>query len=821
MVSGMFKSYLLIAFRVLTSNKLFSMVNILGLSTGLCITLLIVLFVQYELSYEHQYSDYQNIYRVERNFLNGKEVGLALATNAPQSGPLILSDFKEVHDMTRILRTNMSVAIDDLHLVEEDMGLADGNVLHFFGIQLLEGDINSALSKPGSLIVSKSTAEKYFGEKNPVGQQILLSGSYLATVTGVFEDLPRNTHIKLNAIAPIRLIVELYGEHELENWGANSYYTYIKVDDNFNPNSFNEKLPEFIDKHLSKNAHEWTSMSIQKLADIHLYSNKQMEFSQNGSIGVVITFISIAFCVLLIACINFINLSTARSILRAKEVGVRKALGADKTQLVIQFLCESILLTTIAMILALGMAEWLTPHFSKLIDRNISLDTFVSVKGAFVLLFSILVVGALAGSYPALYLSKFNPVTVLRGKTSGSSSTAIVRKFLVVFQFTISICLIIATAIIYSQLKYVKNTELGYDRENNIIAVVPRNLPLWETYLPFKEQLLQHDSISSVTISSRVPTNDLLDGSLYYSSDLPAVEENFKDLRDVKVGYSFFEHYGVELVAGRFFSEDYNDIDVDFDKETRRENSFGNIIINESALSKLGFADPGEAIGKVVVQVSDSSNKSVRWTVVGVVKDINFASMRAEKGAIAFTPITSYDQKIVSIKYKPDTEYEVLSVVNTSWSTIAAGYALALEFLEDRFISMYRDENRQAIVFSIFAMLAVLVATLGLFGLVSFSTERRSKEIAVRKIMGASISDIILLLTTDFSRLILLANVIAWPIAYILMRQWLSKFVYAVPISPSIFILSSIAVLFFAWFILVTQTSKIANSKPVNALRTE
>ena len=817
----MLRNYLMVAFRVLTANKLFSFINILGLTIGLSVFILIAMFVNYELSYDKQYSDHEEIYRVERNFLDGNEISLALATNAPPVAPLLNQDFDEVKSATRILRDSLPVVIGELRLMEDSFGLVDSNVFDFFGLEFVRGDVQSALNNPTSVVLSESTAQRYFANQDPMGKSFLVSGTYPVIVTGVFKDLPKNTHLKLNVLGSIKIIENMYGVGALDNWGANSYYTYIKVQPGFEIDRLVGKFPEFLSKHLSEGANDWTSMSATKLTDIHLHSAKEMEFTTNGSMSVVIVFSAIAFCVLLIACINFMNLSTARSILRAKEVGVRKTLGASRGQLIIQFLCESIVLTTIAMVISIGILEWVLVYFTQLIERDLSLSEFANLDGAMFVIGTIIIVGGIAGSYPAFYLSRFNPINILSGQTAGSKSANYIRKILVVGQFSVSICLIIATAIVFAQMEYAKTKELGYERVNNLTSSMPRKAPLWETYLPLKEQLLTNPIIESVTLSSRIPTEELLDGSGYISADQAMVVENFKDLRDVKIDYSFFEHYKINLVAGRLFSEEHSDRNVVRPTKEKPHGS-GNVVLSEKAAKAFGFLNAENAVGKIIIQpLAPKLSSTIRWTIVGVVSDIYFSSLHAEKGAILYSPIGPNDLRTLSIKYKAAAESEVIPLMNSLWSEIAPNFVLSHEFMEDRFSAMYKDEERQAIVFTTFSFLAIVIAILGLYGLVSFSTERRSKEIAIRKVMGAKVRDIVLLLTKDFTKLILVSNLIAWPLAYYLMSSWLEKFTYAVSIEAGTFIISSAIVLLISWGILTAQTSYVARGRPVRALRYE
>jgi putative ABC transport system permease protein len=526
----------------------------------------------------------------------------------------------------------------------------------------------------------------------------------------------------------------------------------------------------------------------------------------------------VALVVLLIACINFMNLTTARSTQRAREVGVRKVVGAKRSQLIVQFLGESVLLTALAMLLAVALVEIILPFFASFLEKPLTFS-LANAQMLGVLVAGVVVVGLLAGSYPAFYLSQFRPAEVLKGNASGSGSV-LLRKVLVVFQFSTSIALLIATGVVVAQMQYAKNIDLGYDKSRNIVSSLPYFADLWDTYEPLKAELEAHPDILSVVYSSRVPGMRNLDGSGYIAEGLQATMDNVQGISDIKVDYQWFDHYGVEFLAGRPFRENERRVE---EPTEERPVTQGAAILNESGARRFGWT-PEEAVGKIIRQpLSRDLDRFVDREVVGVIPDIHFASLHNEMKATVYAePNGNYGRRI-SVKVAPGDPQDAISHLESVWARILPAEPLQWEFLDDSFDALYRSEGRQAQLFGMFAGLAIFVAVLGLFGLASFTTERRTKEIGIRKVMGASVSDIVLLLTSDFTKLVLLANLVAWPVAYYFMSDWLNRFVYRAPFADWawLFIASAVAALVAAWVTIGVQAGKAARSRPVLALRYE
>ena len=812
----MLKNYLQIAFRNIVGNPLFSTINIIGLAIGLACCIIITLFVRYETSFDQHWQNADRIHRVTRDFFSNN---LRLANIAPPIAPLLKQDYPEIEDITRLMSLGRAAfTVDETTVNDETAIIADGNVFEFFNIDFVEGNAETALASPTNIVLSERAAARYFGSENPLGKTINVAGQADFSVTGVFRDLPDNTHMAFEMVMPIEIIPMVLGENELESWGSNNYYTYLRLPPGYDADELEAKFVDFIIKYRGEDAPDGTAINLQPLTDIHLTSNRDAEWRTNGSLAVVYTFSAVALVVLLIACVNFMNLTTARSTQRAKEVGIRKVVGADRGQLIVQFLGESVLLTAVAMLLAVALVELVLPTFSGFLEKPLSFS--LADPGTLAILtLGTIVVGLLAGSYPAFYLSHFRPAAVLKGATA-SGGSSLLRRSLVVFQFATSIVLLIATGVVMAQMHYARTADLGYEKERNLIHSLPFFTDLWELYTPLKIELESHPDIESVVYSSRVPSQQNLDGSGYIAAGTQAVMENVMGISDIKVDWQWFDHYDVEFLAGRPFRE--NEMKIDQPSE---ENPVVNAvaILNESAARRFGWT-PEEAVGKVV---RDLRNREMtQWIdreVVGVIPDIHFSSLHDEmKATIYAEPNPNYGRNI-SVKLAPGDHSAAIEHFEQTWNRMVPNDPVNWQFLDDRFDARYRAEARQARMFAVFAAFAIFVATLGLFGLASFTTERRTKEIGIRKVMGASAPDIVMLLTSDFTKLVLLANVIAWPIAYYLMSQWLTRFVYKAPFSDWawLFLASAVLALAAAWLTIALQAGRAATARPVMALRYE
>ncbi|MEL7450741.1 MAG: FtsX-like permease family protein [Pseudomonadota bacterium] len=812
----MFRNYLTIAWRNIVGNPLFSIINVVGLAIGLACCIMITVFVRYETSYDKHWPNADRIHRVTRDFFSND---LKLAAVAPPIAPLLASDFPIIEDVTRFLNPGqVSIAIDGQLFREELFAIADPNAFEFFDLVFIEGDPATALTAPTNLVMTRRAAERYFGTVNAVGKSMNFMGQIDLTVTGIIEDLPPNVHFEFEMLGSMTAVPLMMGADQMENWGSNNYYTYLRLPPGADPDALESQFPAFLDKHRGEGDSEGNSLNLQAITDIHLHSNRDAEWRANGSAGVVYTFSAVALIVLLIACINFMNLTTARSMQRAREVGIRKVVGATRGQLVVQFLGESVLLTLVALLVAVAIVELVLPVFSGFLELPLSFS-LADPATALTLLGGGLLVGLFAGSYPAFYLSQFRPVEVLKGNNAGGGSV-LLRKALVVFQFAMSIGLLIATGVVVAQMQYAKNYDVGYTRAQNMVTRLPFFAGLWETYTPLKAQLEAHPDILSVVYSSRVPGQQNLDGSGYIDGDKQLTMENVEGVSDIKVDYQWFEHYGIDFLAGRPFRESEMRPD-----EPTEENPVtqGAAILNESGARRFGWS-PEEAVGKILRQpMSRDLDRFVDREVVGVIPDINFSSLHDEIKATVFAEPNANYGRSLSVKIAAGNPDAAIAHFESVWAQVLPNEPASWEFLDSRFDALYRAESKQARMFATFAAFAIFVATLGLFGLASFTTERRTKEIGIRKVMGASVRDIVLLLTGDFTKLVLIANVIAWPVAYFYAREWLNRFVYQAPFAEWgwLFLGSAVAALAVAWITIAAQAGRAANSRPVLALRYE
>ncbi|MEM8816625.1 MAG: ABC transporter permease [Pseudomonadota bacterium] len=812
----MLKNYLKIALRNITGNPLFSAINIIGLSIGLACCIIITLYVQYETSYDKHWQDADRIHRVTRDFFSND---LELATIAPPIAPLLKQDYPEIEDITRLMNIGTTAfTIGEKTVNEETAVITDSNVFDFFQLEFVIGDPATALTAPTNIVLSERAAERLFGSTDVMGETINVAGQADFTVAGIFRDLPDNTHMAFEIAMSISVIPLMMGPDALERWGSNNYYTYLRLEPGFDPDELEAKFVDFIIRHRGEDAPDGTAINLQPLTGIHLTSNRDSEWQPNGSLAAVYTFSAVALVVLLIACVNFMNLTTARSTQRAKEVGIRKVVGADRSQLILQFLGESVLLTAVAMLLAVALVELALPSFAGFLEKPITLSlanppTLATLIGGTIL------VGVLAGTYPAFYLSHFRPAAVLKGTVSGSGS-ALLRRALVVFQFATSIALLIATGVVMAQMHYARTVDLGYEKERNLVHSLPFFADLWGLYTPLKTELEAHPDIESVVYSSRIPSQQNLDSSGYLAAGTQEVMENTVGISDIKVDWQWFDHYDVEFLAGRSFRE--NEMKIEQPSEEQPVVKAATVL-NESAARRLGWS-PEEAVGKIVREPQDS--ELTLWIdreVVGVIPDIHFSSLHDEMKATLYAEPNDRYQRHISVKLAPGDPGEAIRHFEDVWTRLVPNDPVNWEFLDDRFDARYRAEGRQAQMFAIFSGFAIFVATLGLFGLASFTTERRTKEIGIRKVMGASARNIIMLLTSDFTKLVLLANVIAWPVAYYFMSQWLTRFVYKAPFSEWawLFVASALVALAAAWLTIALQAGRAATARPVMALRYE
>ncbi len=809
----MLKNYVLIAYRTLVKHRFYSAINILGLAIGLAVCLLIFLFVQDERSYDRHFAEAEQIYRVRATF-EKQQVHSEEARVAYLAADLLKQDFPEIVHAVRLIGIDQGPLFvrEERRFYETHFFFADSNFFEVFDVPFLLGDPATALHEPSSIVLTESVARKYFDDADPLGQTLSYDDRVDLTVTGVIEDLPHNTHFNFDMLASHGSMVPVYGEdirQPLGNWSWPSTFTYLLLTPEADAVALEAKLPEFMTRNEGQAA---LSLFLQPVQDIHLRSHLELEMQPNGDIAQVYTFSAIALLILLIACINFMNLATARATLRAKEIGMRKVVGARRSQIVVQFLGQSLLMTFVALGIALILVQVALPIFNTFLGKALSVGYIENPLMLPGLLALALVVGAGAGLYPAFYLSGARIQSVLRGTASSGLRGGLIRKVLVVTQFAISIVLIVATGLVYAQMQYARSLPLGYEKDQMVIVSGFDRVDD-EAYETLRNQLLQHTTIREVTRSSLIPTDNLFSGTNFR---LPGQAEDDDPLfyRINPVNHEFFDAFGIEMVAGRAFSRDFS---TDRISQPSEEDSTraGALILNESAAAKAGWT-PEQALGKTLFL------NDITFTVVGVAKDIYFSSIHHEIEPLVYF-VSSGGRDNLTIKISTSDLPATLAYIDETWAAVVPTYPITRTFLDDRFDAMYLQEERTGTVITYFALFAVVIACLGLLGLAAFTAEQRTKEIGVRKVLGASIGNIVVLLTKEFTKLVGIAFVVAAPVAYFATDWWLQDFVYRLDIFQAwwIFALAGLAALVIACLTVSYQSTRAALADPVKSLRYE
>ncbi len=815
--------YFKITLRNLRKHQSFTLINITGLATGVACCLLILLFVRYELSYDRWNSQADRIFRpVTEIKFGGSHMNLAVVGSVV--GPDLQREFPEIQAYCRF-RNYGSYLVkregDDLRNIREDHALTvDSTFFEVFPVRLLAGDSRSCLNQPNTLVIAQSRAEKYFGSvQQAMGQTLVLDNQYRWQIRGVYEDLPENTHFAAD------LLLAMTGTREVQNdaplWASsNNFHTYLLLRQDAAPKAFEAKFLAFSRKKVNETAQrllgqditkleaggQFVRYALQPLASIHLYSDLAVELSPNGSIQHVWIFSAIALFVLLIACINFMNLTTARSAHRAREIGVRKVLGSPRHALIRQFLGESVTLAGISVVLAVLLASASLPWFSELTNRPIAMPWGDAGFWA-ALLGGVLLVGLMAGTYPAFFLSAFDPVRTLKGEYGKRSGSGRLRSALVVFQFSTAIALIIATAMVYNQLNYIQHKKLGFQKDQ--VLILDDAYGLGDALEAYKTEVSKLPSVEAVTCSGYLPVPSSRSDQTF-SKIREFREDQAVNMQFWRVDKDYLKTLGMELVSGRFF-----------DPEKFPSDSSA-IVLNETAAHLFGFE---QAVGGKVYshrgQVQGQSNPEDfdELTVIGVVRNFHFSSLRENIGALSM--LLGRSNGNIAIRYKASDTHALISQLESKWKTMAPGQPFNYRFMDDAFARMYSSEQRIGKIAGIFALLAVLVSCLGLFGLAAFTAERRTKEIGIRRVLGATTPGIIGLLSKDFLKLVLIALVIAVPLAGYFMDRWLQDFAYRINIQIWIFVLAGGLALAVAFLTVSFQAVKAAMADPVRSLRSE
>ncbi len=807
----MLKNYFTIALRLLKRNKLISTINILGLALALTGTLLIALFVQDELSYDRYHANADDIYRVTRNFLSSDgSVALHLSSIAPPYGPLLENDFPDIEEVARITWCGLPLRrIEDGGNVGDPLNVdqsffAEPSLFTVFSIPILAGDTQTPLEKPATMMVSDAAAEKYFGTQDVVGERLQAGDQYFE-ITGVYEASPPQSHWHPDVLVAFSTMndPEVYGREQLEtNWGANNFMTYILVNEEFDATRTEAQFPAFLDRNMTGfdevAPSTFTNLFLQPLTDIHLHSQLDSELEANGNINHVYIMGAIGVFLLLIACFNFINLSTARATSRGKEVGLRKVVGAFRRQLIAQHLSESILVALFAFLVAIVLVTLALPWLNDFTGKSLRLVQYVQPVAVLGVLGAVVLVGTLAGLYPAFIISGFKPALTLKGRSGSTRGSGQVRKVLVVVQFTVSIVMIIATLITYQQLNYLNNQDLGYTKDQ--VVLLYNSYRLGDRYEAFYNELTQDPAIINASRSSIVPTERLLDSQGTAVGQGDSLVTTAIVMKDVRIDPEYFATYQVPLISGRSFSKD-----IASDDST-------SFIINETAARMVGWSNE-EAVGQTIL------NGPTTGTVVGVVKDFHFESLHQPIVPVVFHGQPRFRE--LSVRVAAADMPEALAHMEATWKQFVSDQPFAYEFLSESYQHLYDSERSQNELFIIFASLAIFIAAMGLFGLATFSTQQRTKEVSIRKVLGAPVSSILRLLSKEILILVLIANVIAWPIAWYAMREWLSGFAYHVEMSVFTYLLAAVLALVITLITISSQTVKAALTNPATILRND
>jgi putative ABC transport system permease protein len=789
----MFKNYVKTGFRNLKKHKAFSFISVFGLAVGLSCCLLITLYVKNELSYDRFHKNAKNIYRVIMNQSWNPWQGKTLWNVTPGAAAAALEqDFPEVIRSSRVVSRRASVSVADKVFYETGFLYVDSDFLEIFNFPLASGNRKTVLNEPFSLLLTKEMSEKYFGNEDPVGKVLNINNSHEYRVVGVLKNSPENSHLSFNFVTSMRSLLSIKGNERYDKWRPNWTRTYIQLQDGFDPGILQAKLPAFIKKY--RDGDTENEFILQPLIRIHLHSTKIHDIVR-GDIKHIYFLSAIALIIMLIACFNYMNLATARASTRFKEVGLRKVVGADKKSLVRQFLGESISFSVLAFFMALVFARLFLPVFNTLINRNLSFNTFFDGLTILFIAGLVVMIGIVSGSYPAVYLSSFQPSSILQDKHSSRAKGAVrLRNILVVFQFSLSITLISCTLIVKTQLDFMRNKDLGFNKEE-ILNVVLREPKLIRDSETFRNILLQHSGIKDILVTQSLPTtissnNVYKNPSWAGKTAAPEFYVNFG-----WVGYRFIDFYGIELLQGRNFSREYAT-----DKEA--------CIINETAARIIGWEDP---VGKVMDD----------FPVIGVVKDFHFRPLKDKIEPVALRLNRPGRPKYFSIKIYSDRLEKTITFIEKKWKEASPDYPFSFFFLDEQVDRTFRAEVRLLKIFNNFSFLAILLSSLGLFGLALFTADRKTKEIGIRKVLGASVPQILVLLSREFVRWILLANLIAWPLAYLSMNKWLDSFAYKTNMSVAMFIMAGLIALCVSILTVSYQSLKAAKANPVDSLRYE
>jgi putative ABC transport system permease protein len=806
---SMYQNYFKIAWRNLIKKKAYSFINIFGLGLGIACCLLIILFVYDELSYDNYHEKKERIYRVTHGELaDPKATGSAYPHwvwgNAP-IGPALKNDFPEIDKVVQFSgRADILLTYKDKMYQEEGIFFMDSTAFDVFTWKMLSGDPKTALAAPYSIVLTESTARKYFGDEDALGKTIKGSeaagrsnpGDY--TVTGVIADPPSNSHFRFNVLISMSTFRKSLPEI-FDYWGYVDFYTYFLVNENFDEAAFKAKIPAFLARHKEYAESRYT-IAIEPMKDMYLRTTADRQPGETGSLSNIYVFSIIGIFILVIAIINFMNLSTARSLERAKEIGIRKSIGAQRKTLISQFLGESLIIVSLSAFVALMIVFLSLPYMVDFTGKELNLLSVLSWQNVSLFVGMIVIVGLIAGSYPALVLSDFNPVMILKGMARSDKGSAGLRKALVVFQFSLSIALIAGTIVVYYQMSHLLNNNLGFDKEQMLVLDYNYDQVVNGKTEVLKAELEKIPSVLSVAFSRSVPGSYFPHAGTEIEGPDGAMQQKGQPI--FQVGMDFVTHFGLELIAGRTYSREHP------------TDSSQAIIVNEAAAKQYGYSNPAEIVGKKFKQWGREG------VVIGVVKDFNYTSLHRNIEPLTL-PFAPYSERYLSIKVKPENITETVNAVANVWKNVAPHRPFLYSFLDDDFNRQYKADFMFRKLFTTFSCLAIFIACLGLLGLATYTAQQRTKEIGIRKVLGADVRNIVTLLSKDFIALVLMAILIATPVSWYTMNKWLEGFAYRIEIHPLVFILAGCIALLIAVFTISFQSVKSALMNPVNSLKSE
>jgi putative ABC transport system permease protein len=800
----MIKNYIKIAFRNLVKQKVYSFITVFGLAVGITCCLLILLYVKQELSYDTFHSNADKIYRVGHKTIRPQSTSLSAATPTPLA-PALKEEYPEIEHITRVyFDSQVLFEYENKRIYEENVIYADPDFFNVFPFQLLNGNPSHLLDTPESMVITASTAQKYFANEDPIGRVFRVNNQYNFMVTGVIEDVPVNSHFHFDFVISFLAKNEQNFGLWLNAWtGYTTLYTYAVLPKNIDVEEYTSRIEDIITRHAGKRPDIERKIFLQPLKSIYLHSHLEDEIEANNFVSNLVILSTIAFLILVIACINYMNLATAQSSRRAKEVGMRKALGAQRFQLVKQFVSESILLTLLAMFISLATVELLLPTFSSLVGKSIVFNygkNILFLSGFFLLT---LFVGILSSIYPAVFLSRHQPINALKGSkeaVKASLGQLFFKRSLVIIQFVVSILLIVCTLIINQQLRYMKNAHLGFDKEYMLIIPIQSESGR-KQYESIKNELIRYPGVIGATACLRAP----ISGNILVTYGRPesASKEQAFLIYHNFVDMDYLSNFEIEMVAGRKFYREYS---------TDLKEAF---IVNEATVRKMGLASAEEAVGKRF-----QTGLGLKGTIIGVMKDHHISSFHDEIEPMVLSNDPEYFWTM-AVKIKSYDISGTIQSIKKTFSKFVPEYPFTYTFLDEDINTLYRGEKQTGRIIRTFSIIAILIACLGLFGLAAFAAQRRTKEIGIRKVLGATAPSLVLMLSSEFTKWVLVANIVAWPVAYYAMNRWLQDFAYRINIGFLPFVLAAILAFAIALLTVSYQAIKAALANPVDSLRYE